>query len=491
MKVPTSIRSRRFIFWIVVLAAWTLDTHGDWAGTGDEPHYAMIAHSLVFDRDFDLANDYGSATNLVNRGGLESGSHVRTGRDGIMRPIHDVGLPIVAAPYFAAAYAATVVIVRVIPPNVLARGRLDPPLLFRHLLSLGMIVVTALMALWLHDVLVALSNAGCWASAWTILFVLSPPLLAHSFLFFAEIPAATLVTWLYGTLIVGQADERATTRVQPLWIGLAIGFLPLLHVRLAGLALGFLLLYVWRRGLRPLRSAVLVFLPILGIAAFKVWLNERFWGTILTTPHVHFGGSDSVRSNVVVAIERLLALCFDQAHGLLLYAPSYLAVLPGVIVLWHIATRRCREILFLLACYLVPVALPVLNAHGWDGGWSPAARFLVPILPLLVIAGFAYVAPLSRWPLALSALAALQILLDALCWSHPKIMWNGLGPSALLQLLSPRGTDLSRWFPAWNSPSSYTIVVSICSLILWIAVSIVAARRTMQAIASMQPADTL
>jgi hypothetical protein len=87
-------------------------------------------------------------------------------------------------------------------------------------------------------------------------------------------------------------------------------------------------------------------------------------------------------------VERIMGLLFDQAHGLLTYAPLYLTLLPGSILLWRTSRRRCAELLMLIAGYIIPVAIPALNAHGWQGGWAPAARFLVPISPLLAPAFF-------------------------------------------------------------------------------------------------------
>ena len=61
---------------------WGLITHGTYAGTGDEPHYLAIAHSIAFDGDLDLANNYGDNEPLVGGGALLPETHVRSGMDG-------------------------------------------------------------------------------------------------------------------------------------------------------------------------------------------------------------------------------------------------------------------------------------------------------------------------------------------------------------------------------------------------------------------------
>ena len=71
---------------------------------------------------------------------------------------------------------------------------------------------------------------------------------------------------------------------------------------------------------------------------------------------------------------------------------------------------------------LVPVLWTVTNVHGWQGGWNPAGRFMLPLVPLLALALPAAFAAVPR--IALVALLTLQIFLDAYLWQHPKNLWN-------------------------------------------------------------------
>ena len=70
-----------------------------------------------------------------------------------------------------------------------------------------------------------------------------------------------------------------------------------------------------------------------------------------------------------------------------------------------------RAIAFASLCYLALIAFPLTNVHGWTGGWSPAARFMVPIMPLLALALPAAFADTPR--VLLAALVAVQISIDA------------------------------------------------------------------------------
>jgi hypothetical protein len=69
---------------------------------GDEPHYALAAHSIAVDRDIDLANNYrevAEGSNAAGRkfAGTELDRHIRT-RHGRSVFMHPIGLPALLAP---------------------------------------------------------------------------------------------------------------------------------------------------------------------------------------------------------------------------------------------------------------------------------------------------------------------------------------------------------------------------------------------------------
>ena len=98
--------SRVILFAVVLLVLLGLTTHSTYAGSGDEPHYLAIAHSIAFDLDFDVSNNYGAAEPLIADGQLQPEDHARAGRGGVLRPVHDVGMPLLLAPVVRHANAA-------------------------------------------------------------------------------------------------------------------------------------------------------------------------------------------------------------------------------------------------------------------------------------------------------------------------------------------------------------------------------------------------
>jgi len=100
---------------LVAVVLWGLITHGTHAGTGDEPHYLAITHSMAFDGDLDLSNNYGASEPLIGGGVLVPGAHLRAGVDGTMRPVHDVGMPALFVPVARVAVPLTNFLARVLP----------------------------------------------------------------------------------------------------------------------------------------------------------------------------------------------------------------------------------------------------------------------------------------------------------------------------------------------------------------------------------------
>ncbi len=467
---------RRLVFLSVFAFVWGMDTHGNWAGSGDVPHYEIVAQSILLDRDMDLANDYSDPTRLAGGSTLTPGLHAIAGRNGTLRPVHDVGLPILAAPYFAVCYWLAERSTSWIPPPLMARARLNPPLVLRHLLSLGMAAVASLMAALLFTICRPLLGSAAKTFLWTVAWTLSPPLVSHAFLFFTEIPSALIVAFCLRELIAPESAPRARAWV----IGLAAGLLVLLHVRNVGVAAGIAAVYFWQARRRGATSGRIVqFLVALGVVlAVRTAINFTFWGTIVTSPHASPGASLGAAATAVEVFTRLFGLILDQEHGLLAYAPIYLLVLPGLFLLARTDKRTYSVICLVALAFLLPILLPMVNRHGWSGGWSPAARFLVPIAPLMIVAGCRYLGACKRLPRTAIALALIQALLDVVYWSHPKLLWNdGNGSSRLARFLSTSWFDLSGALPSWHDPTFRSVAVSIVVAVVWLAMSRRAALR--------------
>ena len=113
---------------------------------------------------------------------------------------------------------------------------------------------------------------------------------------------------------------------------------------------------------------------------------------------------------VAESATRVTGWLFDQEHGLLPVRAD-LSARPG----WmgravETRSRALRRLISGVGAYVAVMTIPMLNAHGWRGGWTPAARFLVPVAPFLAILAFGAVAHLRRIPAIVLAIVALQVV---------------------------------------------------------------------------------
>jgi hypothetical protein len=431
---------------IVFLVVWGLITHGTYAGSGDEPHYLMIAQSLAFDGDVDLANNYGQPGNLIGAGELQIDGHAQPGVGGVLRPVHDIGMPLLFAPYVRLAYPVAETLARVLPESLMRATRLNPPLIFRHFISLAMAALTGWLGVQLFA-LFARSGAssrpfddaqgkpfddaqGRQAMWWALLLTLSPPLLSHSFLFFTEIPSALLVAWLARVFSEGPGAQgsglRAAARgLRPgafyAVVGAAIGMLLLIHVRNVALVMVFGVWAVIRLRRTPRSMWVYAATGAAVPLMIRTVVVHRFWGTYLTTPIARPDFTLGPLEATGEVLIRAVLLLGSPDFGLLPLAPIFVLALPGLWLLRKHPIADPRAVWALVASYLATLLLPYTNPWGVNGGFAPAARMIVPIVPLLAVAVFTAAQAL---PTVARVFVVIQIVIDVVVWQWPKVLWS-------------------------------------------------------------------
>jgi hypothetical protein len=415
-----------FLFVLAIVFPLTLATHSTYAGSGDEPHYLVIAHSIAFDHDFDLSNNYGANEPLIADGTLQPELHALPGVHNVLRPAHDVGMPMLLSPVIRIAAPVADWVARVTPAAVMTRLRLTPSGLYRHLLEVVMAFIGGMLAVLLFDSLILSGTAPGAAFWYATLLALSPPLLIYSILFFTEIVTAFLCLAAFRIVAL---EDKPHTRT---WLlaGLATGFLLLVHVRNIGLVAGLSLIAVTRLTRERDWSGLAAFGgPVAFILSVRTALNFEFWGTYVTTPQARSGGWGGWSDLAGTAVVRLSGLLVDQEFGLLPYGPIFIIAIAGI-AFWPDNRAASRRIAVVAGAYLIAVLLSVTNAHGWTGGWSPPARFMMPIVPLLALG----LPPGVRlFPRAVViAVIVSQVVLNLYFWQHPKNLWNdGDGRAAI------------------------------------------------------------
>src|SRR3989442_2658301 len=312
---------------------------------GDEPHYLMVADSLLRDHDLSLERDYAEGRYRVfHPGDLAPHYRVR-GRHGEIFSLHAVGLPVLILPAYAlGGYAAA---------------------------SFFMALLAALLAREVREAVrvSGLGEAAAEAAGWTV--ALSPPLIYYAGLIFTEVPAALAVA----VALRRGRDLAAARTADVILLGAALAMLPWLNVRYA--VLSVLLLLFALTG-RPSRRVVAVLLALSATTAVGLAVYHQALYGFFDPPRAY---CRRPQISLATLPEGLPGLLFDQEFGLLVYAPIFVLAIPGFA---RLARRSPRHAL--VAVGLTAATLLMAGSWPmWRGGWNPPARFLLPVVPALAL----------------------------------------------------------------------------------------------------------
>lgn len=432
-------RSQYFVPVTFFLVVWTLTTHGKNSVTGDEPHYLIVSQSLLSDWDLDLRNNHAEHQEVkFGAAALEPGPHAQVARGGRLMPVHDVGVPVLLLP----VYAAAVTIADWPPEGLLRRFRMSRGLFAYSLLSLFLIALAALAAAVTKAALQDQGLSDGFASVLVLTLWLAPPVISNSFVVFPEV-FALLIT-AYAVRISARAGPLSP---QTCVLGaLAMGMLPWLHRKYAPYALSLFIVVAWEqrialRRLSPRVWALAGAALLLPGAALAAW-TWYYW---------HSLGGPLARDGSPFAWTALkagwLGLLVDREQGLVPWAPTYLLLPLGCWLTWR------RSLLWLLP--VAAVFLPSAAHHQWWAGFSPAGRFLAPLVPIFA-SMLGSVVQHGRYRRAFMLLAVPQLLISAYVWQDPRSLWPlGEGNNRALSALLSRVALPDRVLPSIRAEHDY------------------------------------
>jgi len=310
---------------------------------GDEPHYALMAHSLAVDGDFRLADDYaeveeGSKAAGVKRAGEVLDRHLRD-LDGREVFSHPVGLPLLAAPVLALHH-------------LVAPGA--PPDIVLGLLTLA--VTFAGFAAGRHLLQRFAGPVDGDLLAFGLYF--STPLWYYSRTFFTE-----PYIWSFAVLAI------AALSTGRFWAAsLALGLVLLMKESALLVAAPILGYVFFRHG--PRRAFQLALGPAAAVVFFLLKnqaLYSRFWVTF--QPYV-----------VGDVAEGAWRVLLDSRHGLFLFAPVLVLALVGWVKRDLLQQPWKQAAAWALAAF---GGLYLLTAAwvDWAGGSCYGPRLLLPAIP--------------------------------------------------------------------------------------------------------------
>jgi len=250
-------------------------------------------------------------------------------------------------------------------------------------------------------------------------------------------------------LAVALALAGVIGRAQPFATGLVIALLPFLHLRYWPLALGLLALAAWPQRRSP-RALALLVAPLVTLIAGLALLDLIIYG--LAVPHagfvLFFAGQEQSVAPYLRGTEGLAGLFVDRAFGLLPASPILVLAVIGVGA--ALFKTSARPLLLIAVGYLVPASF-----LDWTGAFSPQARYLAPLAPVLVVAlAYAFdhaprtllvvTLPLALWTLGQSLVYVVLPHLRYDVYSLPPyadrawLLLLGVAPSSVFPLF---GTD--------------------------------------------------
>lgn len=210
------------------------------------------------------------------------------------------------------------------------------------------------------------------AFALALVGTIALPAGAFAFQIYPEIPAGLIIFVLVRSLL---SDGPASVR-HALALGLLAGFLPWLHVRF-GIVTLLAIAWTWTLPTYRARrsSAIAVTAGAAVVLAALCLYTYRLTGSLL--PVATYG--DEAPLSVSRVLQGLPASALDAVWGVLPHSPIYLLAIPGI----GIALRRRSREVWALAV-LLAVAIPAAGHGFWAGGSTPG-RYLVAVLPLMLI----------------------------------------------------------------------------------------------------------
>ncbi|HEV7508174.1 MAG TPA: hypothetical protein VGS07_25045 [Thermoanaerobaculia bacterium] len=417
---------------------------------GDEPYYLLVTHSLAYDFDADLTNNYAQgdwrhfmARPITPQPGDPVGAH------GELFSRHNEMLPLVLAPMYRLG------------------GKMG---------ALATMAALAAALAWMTLRLArhySPEHPGAALAAYA-LAAFGPPLLLYSYQVWVEVPAALLAAAaLDRILVLGARDaldgpQRSWSLKDWLGIGLPLVLLPLVKIRFVLIAAPIVPLAWWHAG-RPKRP-VLVLAGVLGVVGGGMLLyNQMVYANPLK---IHtWQEVDPGAYGLASYLKGGFGLFYDAGFGLFGCAPVWLVLIPAAGLL---IARRSRLLLHLVALS-VPYLMVVAPRLEWYGGWSPPFRYALIAMPLLAVGLIPLLAEWRR-PGALALLAALSALtlVLTLVWvTVPGWTYNFAdGRTYLLDALSSRlGMDVARFFPSSVRPRMATWVWPVATIplipLLW------------------------
>ena len=370
--------------------------------SGDEPHYLLIAHSLIHDRDFDLKNNYAERDydRTVLPGSSLSRHVIKRDETGPVYSFHSPGTAFVLLPFYAL-------------------GDFVGPGALRFLLRFGMSLLGALFGLQIY--LFARKEWGREGLALGLWFLTSftAPVFFYSIHVYPELIVAFLSLMLFRLIRHSESWPARRVFAAGLICASLIWFHALKYIFLMAPLFVYFLWVLLKKHRRWKALPYALAGPLLSGGLYLLFQFSLYGSLSLSS--VSWKGPLSGAESVSYAkyllggipfrfrLETLAGYFFDQRDGLLFYAPIYILAFLGAVELLKRKRSGFWTLAFVTAPYILASAFLTQRT-----GYAPQARPLVAVIWGLAIWLGAFIAAnrktLYSSLLAVAAVASLVVV---------------------------------------------------------------------------------
>ena len=272
-------------------------------------------------------------------------------------------------------YLAGRAIAQLVPPGY----RPELPMMAASLLPA---LATALTSAMLVLAAFELGFGRRFALVLAVIYAVATPAAVYATQWFSEPVVACASVTAFWLLV---RDRPKPTVWRPLLAGCALAIAAATRLDAVLLAVPFLIYTALPADRRGARLAAILLPLIVSVAGLGLY-NEARFGSPFTTGYAAGNAFDRRDMHSLhglgSVIDGLYGLLISPGKGLLEYAPPVLLAPVGALVLW---SWRRAETLLLLALILIELVAHANVLIRWVGGWSWGPRFLLPVLPFIVL----------------------------------------------------------------------------------------------------------
>jgi hypothetical protein len=384
--------------------------------SGDEPYYLLTTHSLLKDKDINVANnyrqqDYFAFYDKEKNPRFKLGMYARAGKKGraYIYPINLPGISVLILPFYWLSQ--------------FFKGSL-----LTFILKASLSVWASLFGIQLYLLAKDLWHKEKTALTLWFFFAFSAPVLFFATHIYSEIPIALFSLYVYRKV----RSERSLSLFHYVFLGFLLSlffWFGLKYNMLFGpLFLVSLYFLIKTHKARMKILAFLVF-PALSLSLFYYVIYSLYgsfspfsvYEGVLTPERLSAFKQAALSAPLSMRIESFFDYFIDQRDGLLLYSPFYFFAILGFIDIFRRSKKDVFILLFLTLPYLLNYAF-----FTHRQGYSPQGRILAPISWVGAIAiGYFYVHNRKKlYSFVFWIFSASSIIIAALLLQNPEFLYQ-------------------------------------------------------------------